>query len=54
MLALVYKSYEAASSLEKYRENGGVSYNSALHESAATLGITINKRFPVICLEEIR
>ncbi|ONK71070.1 uncharacterized protein A4U43_C04F4410 [Asparagus officinalis] len=54
MLAVVCKSYKTASALESYCENGKVSRNSALHEAAATLGITINRRFPVICLEEIK
>nr|XP_010915961.1 structural maintenance of chromosomes flexible hinge domain-containing protein GMI1 [Elaeis guineensis] len=54
MLAIVCKSYEAASALEKYGEDGKVNRNSALHEVAANLGITINRRFSVICLEEIR
>lgn len=54
MLAIVCKSYEAASALEKYGEDGKVIRHSAIHEAAAALGIMINRRFTVICLEEIR
>ncbi|XP_026658564.2 structural maintenance of chromosomes flexible hinge domain-containing protein GMI1 isoform X2 [Phoenix dactylifera] len=53
MLAIVCKSYEAATALERYGADGKINRHSALHEAAATLGITINRRFPVICLEEI-
>lgn len=54
MLAVVTKSYETARVLESYSENGEVNRNLAFHEAAVTLGKTINGRFLVICLEEIR
>lgn len=54
MLAIVCKSYDAATALEKYGESGQVDHNYALHEVAANQHITIKRRFPVICLEEIR
>ncbi|KAF9592428.1 hypothetical protein IFM89_014918 [Coptis chinensis] len=54
MLAVVCKTYETASNLESYEEHGKVNYGSKLHEAAAELGKSINGRFLVICLEEIR
>ncbi|KAF2291896.1 hypothetical protein GH714_036024 [Hevea brasiliensis] len=54
MLAIVCGSYEAASSLEKYKENGEVDSNVAFHAEAASLGKSISGRFLVICLEDIR
>lgn len=54
MLAIVCSSYEAASTLEKYKENGEVDCNLAFHSVAAALGKHISGRFLVICLEDIR
>ncbi|XP_010267594.1 PREDICTED: uncharacterized protein LOC104604778 isoform X2 [Nelumbo nucifera] len=54
MLAVVCKSYAAASSLEKYEKNGKIDPEHALHATAAALGKSINGRFLVICLEDIR
>eukprot|EP00268_Persea_americana_P011683 TRINITY_DN14922_c0_g1_i4.p1 TRINITY_DN14922_c0_g1~~TRINITY_DN14922_c0_g1_i4.p1 ORF type:complete len:1098 (+),score=235.69 TRINITY_DN14922_c0_g1_i4:589-3882(+) len=54
MLAIVSKSYETARVLESYSENGEVNHSLAFHEAAVALGKTINRRFLVICLEEIR
>ncbi|CAL9122443.1 unnamed protein product [Musa acuminata var. zebrina] len=54
MLAIVCKSYEAASRLEYYDEAGKIDHQQAVHGAAATLGINISRRFPVICLEDIR
>ncbi|KAL0926039.1 hypothetical protein M5K25_004420 [Dendrobium thyrsiflorum] len=54
MLAIVCKSYETARALEKHSEDGAVNHNCALHAAAAAIGIRIQRRFNVICLEEIR
>ncbi|KAJ4954884.1 hypothetical protein NE237_011667 [Protea cynaroides] len=54
MLAVVCKSYAAASALEKYENGGKVDRRDALHAAATELGISINRRFLVICLEDIR
>ncbi|KAJ8479740.1 hypothetical protein OPV22_023467 [Ensete ventricosum] len=54
MLAIVCKSYEAASRLEYYDEAGKIDHQQAVHGAAATLGINISRRFPVICLKDIR
>nr|XP_018675545.1 PREDICTED: uncharacterized protein LOC103968942 isoform X3 [Musa acuminata subsp. malaccensis] len=54
MLAIVCKSYEAASRMEYYDEAGKIDHQQAVHGAAATLGINISRRFPVICLEDIR
>ncbi|XP_038685259.1 structural maintenance of chromosomes flexible hinge domain-containing protein GMI1-like isoform X1 [Tripterygium wilfordii] len=54
MLAVVCKTYESADALEKYRQNGEVDCKLALHGKAASLGKTIDGRFLVICLEDIR
>ena len=54
MLAVVSKSFEAASALEKYQQNGEVDCSNALHAEAIRLGKSINSRFLVICLEDIR
>ncbi|PKU75951.1 hypothetical protein MA16_Dca005998 [Dendrobium catenatum] len=54
MLAIVCKSYETARELEKHSEDGAVNHNCALHAAAAAVGIRIQRRFNVICLEEIR
>lgn len=54
MLAVVCKTYEAASAMEKYKEDGEVDSNLALHGKAAALGKPICGRFLVICLEDIR
>ncbi|XP_043716489.1 structural maintenance of chromosomes flexible hinge domain-containing protein GMI1 [Telopea speciosissima] len=54
MLAVVCKSYAAASVLEKYENDGKVDRRHALHAAATELGISINRRFLVVCLEGIR
>ena len=54
MLAVVTRSFEAVSSLEKYRRNGEVDCDDALHAEAIKLGKSITGRFLVICLEDIR
>ncbi|KAJ9680038.1 hypothetical protein PVL29_021800 [Vitis rotundifolia] len=54
MLAVVCRSYEAASKLEKYEWDGKVDREHALYAVAKTFGKPINDRFLVICLENIR
>nr|XP_016460857.1 PREDICTED: uncharacterized protein LOC107784267 isoform X4 [Nicotiana tabacum] len=54
MLAVVCKSRAAARALEKYQMDGNVNCASPLDILAAKLGISINGRYLVICLEDIR
>ncbi|KAE9604891.1 putative histidine kinase-like ATPase domain-containing protein [Lupinus albus] len=54
MLAVICRSFDAASSLESYKQNGAVDLESGLHAEAATLGKAICNRFLVFCLEDIR
>ncbi|OVA08214.1 hypothetical protein BVC80_1101g15 [Macleaya cordata] len=53
MLAIVCKSYAAASALECYEKNGQIDHDHALHSVASSVGKSINGSFLVICLEEI-
>ncbi|XP_059434267.1 structural maintenance of chromosomes flexible hinge domain-containing protein GMI1 [Corylus avellana] len=54
MLAVVCRSFAAASALEKYEQNGEVHCRHALHAEASALGKSIKGRFLVVCLEDIR
>lgn len=54
MLAVVCKSYEHVILLETYEENGKVNRAHALHMFASELGQSINGRYGVICIEDIR
>lgn len=54
MLAVVCRSFAAAVALEKYEHNGEVDSRHALYAAAAKLGRSINGRFLVIGLEDIR
>ncbi|VVA11274.1 PREDICTED: DEFECTIVE IN MERISTEM [Prunus dulcis] len=54
MLAVVCRSFAAAVALEKYEHNGEVDSRHALYAAAAKLGRSINGRFLVISLEDIR
>ncbi|KAH1202088.1 Structural maintenance of chromosomes flexible hinge domain-containing protein GMI1 [Glycine max] len=54
MLGLIYRSFDTASSLEKYNQKGEIDYERALHAEAAALGKAISNRFHVICFEDIR
>ena len=55
MLAVVTISFAAAQDLEKYDQNGDlVSRQAALYPEASALGKSINGRFLVIPLEDIR
>ncbi|KAF3432812.1 hypothetical protein FNV43_RR23914 [Rhamnella rubrinervis] len=54
MLAVVTRTFAAVGALEKYEQNGEVDRRNALYAEAAARGKTINGRFLVICLDEIR
>nr|KYP35695.1 hypothetical protein KK1_043252 [Cajanus cajan] len=54
MLAIIYRSFDTASSLERYNQSGEIDYERALHAQASALGKVISKRFHVICMEDIR
>lgn len=54
MLAIVCKSYADAAYLEKYDPDGRVNNAYGLHELATKLGISINKQYHVLCVENIR
>lgn len=54
MLAVVCKSYENIQLLEAYEKNGNVNRAHALHMFASELGQSINRRFGVICIQDIR
>ncbi|KAM4068715.1 hypothetical protein ACB094_12G034100 [Castanea mollissima] len=54
MLAVVCRSFVTASALENYEQNGEVDCGQALHAEAAARGNSINGRFLVMCLEDLR
>lgn len=54
MLAIVCESSSYASSLVKYGPDGQVNVACGLHAIAASLGLTLDRHFVVICLENIR
>ncbi|KAL3521652.1 hypothetical protein ACH5RR_019801 [Cinchona calisaya] len=54
MLAIVCKSHADASYLEKHEPDGRVNNAYGLHEFASELGIFINRRYDVLCLDNIR
>ncbi|KAL6640164.1 hypothetical protein ACP70R_022013 [Stipagrostis hirtigluma subsp. patula] len=53
MLAVVCKTQDAANYIEKYDMDGNVKLDSGIHSEAAALGVPINKRFTIICLDAI-
>lgn len=54
MLAIVCRSCEGAKALELYEKEGYISKSSGLHGLGASMGRTLNGRFLVICLENLR
>lgn len=54
MLAIVCKTYEDVKALEEYDINGKVDKNLGLHALGLSIGIPIDDRFLVICLEKLR
>ncbi|XP_076957795.1 protein DEFECTIVE IN MERISTEM SILENCING 3-like, partial [Bidens hawaiensis] len=54
MLALVCTAYKGVEALETYDKEGFVSKSSGLHGLSASIGKSIDGRFNVICLENLR
>lgn len=54
MLGVICRSFDTASSLERYKQNGEIDCMRALHAEAAALGKAISKRFLVMCFEDLR
>lgn len=54
MLAVICRTFEAASDFERYTQSGEVDSALGLHALAAALGKVICRRFLVLCLEDIR
>ncbi|KAJ0765096.1 putative histidine kinase/HSP90-like ATPase superfamily [Helianthus annuus] len=54
MLAVVCKHYEDVRLLESYQKNGKLNPDFALHMFARKLGQSINGRYLVLCIEDIR
>ncbi|XP_044505582.1 protein DEFECTIVE IN MERISTEM SILENCING 3-like isoform X2 [Mangifera indica] len=54
MLAIVCKTYEGVKALETYDQEGYIIKSSGLHGLGASIGRTIDDRFLVICLENLR
>nr|GEV62531.1 protein defective in meristem silencing 3-like isoform X1 [Tanacetum cinerariifolium] len=54
MLSLVCTTYKGVEALESYDKEGLVCKNSGLHRLAASVGRTIDGRFNVFCLENLR
>ncbi|KAK4758875.1 hypothetical protein SAY87_020176 [Trapa incisa] len=54
MLAVVCKTYEGAMSLETYDNEACIDKRTGLHCLGASIGRSINGRFLVICLENLR
>lgn len=54
MLAIVCRTYEGISALEKYDPEGTVNCYGGLHGIGSSTGRKIIGRFVVICLEDLR
>ena len=54
MFAVACRSFVTATALENYEQNGEVDCGQALHAAAAVCGNSINSRFLVMCLEDLR
>ncbi|KAK7293085.1 hypothetical protein RJT34_15946 [Clitoria ternatea] len=54
MLGVICRTFGAASSLERYKQNGEVDCEGGLHTAATALGKAIRNRFLVLSLEDIR
>ncbi|XP_060675501.1 protein DEFECTIVE IN MERISTEM SILENCING 3 isoform X2 [Ziziphus jujuba] len=54
MLAIVCKTYEGVKALEVYDREGFINKNSGLHGLGASIGKTLEGRFIVICLDNLR
>lgn len=54
MLALVCVKYDAVEALETYDDEGFINKTSGLHGIGASIRRTVDGRFNVICLENLR
>lgn len=54
MLAVVCKSYKDVHLLESYEKNGRLNRKRALHMFATAMGKSVNGRYHVLCIEDIR
>lgn len=54
MLAIVCKTYDGVKALEFHDNEGCINISSGLHGLASTIGRTLEGRFLVICLENLR
>lgn len=54
MLAVVCKNYDSVKALETYDNQGSIDSNAGLHGLGSSIGRTIEGRFDVICLENLR
>lgn len=54
MLAIVCNTYEGVKALEVYDKEGLIRKNSGLHGLGASIGRTLEGRFIVICLDNLR
>ena len=54
MLAIVCKTYEGVKALEVYENEGCIKKTAGLHGLGLSIGRTLEGRFHVICLENLR
>ncbi|PKA45830.1 hypothetical protein AXF42_Ash018381 [Apostasia shenzhenica] len=54
MLAIVCKTFEGVQALERHEKDGTIDRNAGLHGIAPTIGRTLNGRFTVYCLQNMR
>ncbi|BFG23500.1 hypothetical protein CerSpe_097740 [Prunus speciosa] len=54
MLSIVCKTYEGVKALETYDNEGCIKKSSGLHGLGASIGRTLEGRFQVICLDNLR
>lgn len=54
MLAIVCKTYDGVKALEFYDNEGCINISSSLHGLASSIGRTLEGRFLVMCLENLR
>lgn len=54
MLAIVCKTYDGVKALEFHDNGGCINKSSGLHGLGSSIGRTLEGRFLVICLENLR
>lgn len=54
MLALVCKTFDGVKALELYDKEGAINRSSGLHGIGSSVGRTLEGRFRVICLNDLR